>query len=133
MRVTRFCSFEEYFKYARGETLVNTTQHRAKNKSLSIGFCFSEDDPDTAFQYLRGIVDLDVCMVLDIDERHLTESVGAYRKHGNPGNTQMMLKKEWCTTWYNSRIAKVISADPHYRELAPSHRDIAFLLDKNTN
>lgn len=128
MRVTRFCSFDEYFKFSKGEMLVNARQHRQKNKSLSIGFCFCEDEPKTAFEYLKGIVDLDVCMVLDIEDKHLTESVGIYHKPGFSGNA-MMVKREWCATWYNNRIAKLISVDSHFRKLAPSHRDIKHLLD----
>lgn len=124
MRVTRFCSAEEFQKFINGETLHNNTIHqRINHGSKSVGFCFVEDEPEVAFRYLKGIVDLDYCIVLDFEDGHLKPSVGAY----NVGGANAIIiekKREWCCEWYNNKVATLVYADKHYAQLAPSRRDL---------
>lgn len=111
MRVTRFCSLNEFYQFMSGETLINTTDHfkGGKGGSLSVGFCFTEDDPLTAWRYLKGIVYPEICMVLDIDPSLLKESRGKYADYstGQDG-THICLKREYCLTQYSNKIAKLI-------------------------
>lgn len=124
MRVTRFCSAEEYRKFINGETLHNSIVHQLVNHgSKSVGFCFAEDEPEVAFKYLKGIVDLDYCVVLDFKDGHLKPSVGAY----NVGGANAIIiekKREWCCEWYNNKVATLLGFDKHYVQLAPSRRDL---------
>lgn len=113
MRVTRFCSISEFTKFASGETLRNDTDHYmgGKGGSTSRGFCFTEDDPDTAWRYLKGIVNHEVCMVLEIDKNLLNESMGRYAdfSDGKDGSTACF-KKEYCTCEYSNKTAKLIKS-----------------------
>lgn len=111
MRVTRFCSLNEYHKFISGETLINTTDHYngGKGGSISVGFCFTEDEPHTAWRYLKGIVYPEICMVLDIDNSLLTPSFGKYGDYSNgQDGTHACLKIEYCLTQYSNRTAKLI-------------------------
>lgn len=111
MRVTRFCSISEFTKFVSGETLRNDTDHYmgGKGGSTSRGFCFTEDDPHTAWRYLKGIVSYDVCMVLEIDKDFLQETSGRYAdfSDGKDGSTAC-IKKEYCTCEYSNKTAKLV-------------------------
>lgn len=113
MILTRFCSLEEYNKFIDGEVLVNETDHyrNGMGGSLSVGFCFIEDEPTTAWRYLKGIVSPDVCMVLDIDEALLTKSMGKYVDYGQPDDgykAQACLKREYYLTRYSNKTARLV-------------------------
>lgn len=66
-RVTRFMSKDEWDAFKEGRILLNETDHfdGGKGGSNSKGFCFTEDTPDEAWKYLKGIVDADVCAVFE--------------------------------------------------------------------
>lgn len=112
MLVTRFCSFAEYNKFVSGETLVNTADHYrgGRGGSTSKGFCFTADEPKTAWRYLKGIVDCDICMVLDIDERLFTKSSGKYADYSKPWTIapQSCLKREYCLKEYSLSTATLV-------------------------
>lgn len=61
-----------------------------------------------AWRYLKGIVDEDVCLVLDMDKALLQQSVGMYADFSTEGRIGRCLKKEYCTTAYSSKTAKLL-------------------------
>lgn len=126
MRVTRFCSKDEYDSFISGRRLCNDRRAREDRgfNSTAVGFCFTEEAPDIAFQHLKGIVDHEVCMTLEFPDGHLTESEGVYCEPPFYDEAILTTKKEWCCVWYDKFTAKLISADFHYTELAPSRRQL---------
>lgn len=111
MRVTRFMSLAEWEAFERGETLVNTTDHfdGGKGGSKSVGFCFTEDAPEVAWEYLAGIVDADVWVTFEFPDGYLTESDGKYSDQSKgAGFYDVVYRTEWCCTSYDNTIAKVI-------------------------
>lgn len=113
MRVTRFCSLAEYHKFISGEVLVNTTDHYkgGKGGSTSKGFCFTEDSPHTAWQYLKGIVYPEICMVLEIADSLLNMSIGKYADYSNgQDGSHACLKIEYCTCQYSNKSARLVKA-----------------------
>lgn len=111
MRVTRFCSLAEYNKFMSGETLTNNTDHfkNGKGGSISVGFCFTDDDPQTAWRYLKGIVYPEICMILDIDRSLLRESRGKYADYSNgQDGSHACLKREYCLTQYSCKTATLV-------------------------
>jgi len=111
MIVTRFCSIEEYKKFMSGETLINTTDHfrGGRGGSVSVGFCFTEDDPVTAWRYLKDIVYPEICMVLDIDDQLLTVSLGKYADYSDgKDGSDACIKVEYCLTQYSNKTAKLV-------------------------
>jgi len=110
MILTRFCSQAEYDKYLSGETLTNTTDHYrgGKGGSTSVGFCFTTDEPKTAWRYLKGCVDFDVCVVLEIADALLTHSVGKYADYSKDDGIGSCLKQEYCLTTYSNKTAKLL-------------------------
>lgn len=110
MILTRFCSQAEYDKYLSGETLTNTTDHYrgGKGGSTSVGFCFTTDEPKTAWRYLKGCVDFDVCVVLEIADALLTHSVGKYADYSKDDGIGSCLNQEYCLTTYSNKTAKLL-------------------------
>ena len=111
MRVTRFMSRAEWEAFERGETLINTTDHfnGGQGGSISVGFCFTEDEPAAAWRYLGGIVDADVWATFEFPDGYLSKSDGKYRDTGEKaGFCDIIYRPEWCCTSYNNTIAKVI-------------------------
>lgn len=108
--LTRFCSIDEYNKFIAGEVLTNTTDHYrgGRGGSTSVGFCFSKDEPKVAFQYLKGIVDCDICMVLDIDRKSLIKASGKYAKQKDGNFICAVLKEEYCCIQYSKKTAKLV-------------------------
>lgn len=103
-KVVRFCSIEEYRRLMSGEYLYNLTNHAALGRSTSsVGFCFAEDDPATAWRYLKGIVDSDVCMQLVFKPGTLTKSKGRYIDYSNGTFSSLppCIKREWCCKTYS--------------------------------
>ena len=111
MRVTRFMSLAEWEAFERGETLINNTDHfdGGKGGSKSIGFCFTEDPPEVAWQYLKGIVDADVCATFEFPDNYLTKSDGKYSDQSEgAGFFDYEIRTEWCCRSYDNTIAKVV-------------------------
>lgn len=111
MRVTRFMSLAEWEAFERGETLINTTDHLdgGNGGSKSVGFCFTEDEPATAWRYLAGVVDADVWATFEFPDNYLTKSDGKYSdKSEGACFFDYVIRTEWCCTSYNNTIAKVI-------------------------
>lgn len=117
MRVTRFMSRGEFGKLMAGEKLTNTTVHKKRGAySESVGFCFTEDEPMTAFEYLYGIVDADVWVTFDFPDGYLTESGGLYADHSEGAKVgDLVVKREWCCTEYSLDIASVIKMDANFK------------------
>lgn len=111
MKLTRFCSRVEYEKYMAGETLRNHTDHYrgGRGGSTSFGFCFSPDEPKTAWRYLKGVVNPEACMLLEISEELLTPSFGKYADYskGHSGEISC-IKTEYCLTEYSQKTARLI-------------------------
>lgn len=111
MRVTRFMSLAEWKAFERGETLTNNTDHfkGGKGGSKSIGFCFTEDEPAIAWEYLKGIVDADIWVTFEFPNGYLKKSSGKYADtREGAGFYDVVYRTEWCCTSYNNTIAKVI-------------------------
>lgn len=129
MIVTRFCSKKEFDAFMSGENLINETDHfkGGAGGSQSRGFCFSPDKPKVCFEYLKGIVDTEVCMVLHFQDGYLTESLGKYRdvnRESIDGLPCATLIRELCCTKYNNKIATLIWHTNRYHELCPNASDI---------
>lgn len=113
MRVTRFCSYAEYQKFMSGEILTNYTNHfrDGQGGSISVGFCFTDDDPKTAWRYLKGIVYPEICMELEIEDSLLSPSFGKYGDYSNgQDGTHACLKRECCLTQYSNKTVKLVRA-----------------------
>lgn len=125
---------DEYRKFRQGELLVNNTTHAVATNSRSSakGFCFSEDIPEVAFRYLSGVVDLDICMVLDIPKEYLNPAHGVYKDPDCECNGEIttMIKSEWCCETYDNKIAKLVFATNYYSLIGISHRDIDKLIKR---
>lgn len=92
-------SLAEWQAFQQGERLVNHTDHfnGGRGGSKSKGFCFTEDIPDEAWKYLKGIVDADVCVTLEFPDGYLTESYGVYADQREDAEfLDKVLKREWC-------------------------------------
>lgn len=122
MKVFRFMSREEFFKYMNGETLQNKKKHIGKTNS--IGFCFldlEEYKPEEACHFLCGIVSGDICAVFEVEESLLNKTWGIYRKPKEYSEDVMkntvnlilfpinFTANEYCTTEYSNKDFKLIS------------------------
>ena len=131
-KVVRFCSIEEYRRLISGEYLYNPTNHAALGRpSTSVGFCFAEDDPATAWRYLKGIVDVDICLQLVFKPGTLTKSKGRYADYSNGTFSSLppCIKREWCCTTYSLSDIETLEVitdfcQPQELYLAKSIKDI---------
>lgn len=126
MRLTRFCSRKEYEAFLRGETLTNRTVHRMNGYNTSaVGFCFTPDEPEVAVHYLSGIVNLEVCMVVEIDPSLVNKHKGQYRDPVNVGLMagvhHKVMKPEHCLQSYDNKMVKLISADFSFAKRYPPY------------
>ena len=103
MNLYRFASNEEYHALLAGKVLHNATDHfkGGRGGSTSKGFCFTEDEPKIAWQYLKGIVTPDICLCFDIPRQLLIKSRGKYspKPIHHPDGTMTataVIKDEWC-------------------------------------
>lgn len=104
-------SLAEWQAFERGERLVNHTDHfgDCAAYSLSKGFCFTEDNPDDAWVYLRGIVDADVWATFEFPNGYLRESRGIYADHSEGADFfDKVIKTEWCCEEYDNKVAQVV-------------------------
>lgn len=129
MIVTRFCSLEEFVAFQRGDNLVNNTDHYkgGRGGSKSKGFCFSPDLPSECIEYLKGIVDTEICMMLEFPDGYLSDSLGKYcdvKRQNKNGEWQATLKHELCCTAYNNRVARLIAYTQDYHKLYPNASDL---------
>lgn len=108
-------SYEEFEKYMNGENLYNNTKHKAKTNS--IGFCFfdiNDFSPEFAWEFLKGAIFPDICVVLEVDETLLRKGYGIY---SDPNKTlyelmnfipKMIRVSEYCTENYNKEVFKLV-------------------------
>ena len=130
MKVTRFMSRAEWDKLTSGQTITNHRKHKAK--TTSVGFCFTEDEPQVAWKYLGGVVDAEVCVTFEFPDGFLTESKAQYadkREGAKFGN--LMEKRDWYCTEYSLDECKVVCViDPFMgEEYHQLKKIIDFLLD----
>lgn len=134
MIVHRFMSLKEYNALQSGKIITNNTIHAKKGfKTTSKGFCFFEEDPDEAIHWLSGIVDLDVCVSFEIEEKLLAKTQGKYADSTKFDPSKVMhigdkieyiVKNEYCRFWYCLDIVKILSATTKYRDLYPSKDEL---------
>ena len=130
MQVTRFRSRKEWLALCSGQTITNNRKH--KSKTTSVGFCFTEDSPEVAWQYLAGIVDADVCVTFDFPDGFLTESTAKYADQSEGAKmTDLMDKREWCCTEYSLNDANWVDViDPYMCEAYRNLKKIIEELEK---
>ena len=101
----------EWDAFQDGRILYNDTDHfnGGRGGSKSKGFCFTEDTPDEAWKYLKGIVDADVWATFEFPDGYLGESRGIYADHSEGADFfDKVIKTEWCCVKYHRSIAKVV-------------------------
>ena len=112
MIVTRFMSRDEWDAFKEGRILLNETDHfdGGKGGSKSKGFCFTEDTPDEAWKYLKGIVDADVWATFEFPDGYLRESQGIYADHSEGADfLDKVIKTEWCCEEYDNKVAQMVA------------------------
>ena len=131
MKVHRFMSDAEYEVLMAGGKLMNGTVHSDKNKSTSVGFCFFTEDPDEAIHWLSGCCYPGWCVTLEFPAGYLNESVATYRDSEKDDlyspKHKHIERKEYCTTQYDNRTAKVLCATQKYKDYADIRRELEFL------
>ena len=111
MKVFRFMSQEEFDKLQNGETLINTDNHKDLNTN-SVGFCFMDCEdysPESAYEFLDGIVSEDIVVQFEVDESLLTKSGGMYADPDGEWFLSRMWVDEYCCTSYNNKDFKLLS------------------------
>ena len=122
MKVFRFMSNLEFEKLMNDEILVNDKVHEANTNSK--GFCFLNCEdfiPEKAIHFLSGVVNLDKCVVFEVDEKKLNETWGEYAEPiETTGDTvqdflniienfrKMFRTREYCTKKYSNKDFKII-------------------------
>jgi len=111
MTVFRYMSFEEFNDFKIGKTLVNHTDHSKEHCTNSKGFCFLDEcdhSPESAYEFLSGIVSDDVCVRFEVDDELLTMAYGTYADpFGNNWNDNMTID-EYCCESYNNKDFKML-------------------------
>ena len=133
MIVHRFMSEAEYQSLLKGKVLCNSTNHRKKGqKSSSIGFCFFVEDPEEAVHWLSGIVDLNWCVTLEVDDGFLIQSCGWYADESKMSlqrrlmlgqQVPMMKKVEYCRCRYSLDDVKFLGATDKYYHIYPTKEE----------
>lgn len=115
MKLFRFMSREEFFKYIHGEKLVNNTNHNKDRnfKSNSIGFCFfnyAHYNPEEIYHSVTGIVSDDICCIFETDKDNVKLSRGRYSKayDKNSNRRDSFIAKEYCTIEYSKETFKLL-------------------------
>lgn len=106
----------EWDKLQAGQTITNNRKHKAK--TTSVGFCFTEDEPQVAWKYLDGVVDAEVCVTFEFPDGFLTESKAQYADQSEGAEfTDLMDEREWCCTEYSLDDCEVVKViDPFMGE-----------------
>lgn len=120
MILHRFCSAKEFEAYQRGDMLVNNTDHSKKrgSASTSVGFCFFTEDPEEAVHWLSGIVDLDICMTVEVYESDVIKSRGRYLE---AEKRVPIYREEYCTKTYDNYKFRLVDSTTKYSSYAPNH------------
>lgn len=116
MKLFRFMSRDELFKYLHGEKLVNYTNHNKDNnfKTDSIGFCFfnyAHYNPEEIYHSVTGIVSNDICCIFETSRDNLKTSSGRYAKTDLTDPRlpfKVFYAKEYCTTEYSKETFKLL-------------------------
>lgn len=133
MIVHRFMSKQELSVLLAGKQLCNSTNHHKKfnRRTTSIGFCFFADDPDEAVHWLSGIVDLDYCVTMEVDDGFLLQSYGLYMDNettdlSHPMNYDDFMKvakfkkrTEYCRSRYSLTDVKILNVTDKYYTMYP--------------
>lgn len=124
MILHRFCSNREFAAYMRGDTLTNYKSHaaaRGRDVTTAVGFCFFTDDPDTAIHRLSGIVDVDICITVDVPDKAVKLCQGRYTNWTSPGIREgTVMIPEYCTISYDKTVFKLVSYTDKYRDYCPN-------------
>lgn len=121
MILHRFCSISEYDLYQSGASLLNDRDHYngGHGGSVSVGFCFFEGDPHEWAHRLNGLVDFDVLLTVEVDPVLVLRSMGVYadwsRDNGRDPPPRALFR-EYCSTRYDNKTFKFISADFFFKE-----------------
>ena len=142
MEIHRFMSRREYELLAAGKELYNPTNHRKKDKKRtnSIGFCFFTENPDDAVHWLSGIVDLDVCVTMEVPDGWGVKSWGLYLDDeatdmSKPMNYQDFMREakfkkraEICRCRYSTKDVRIIDATDKYYSMYPPRSEHQHLI-----
>jgi hypothetical protein len=108
-------SIREAMIYFSGDTLKNDTHHTGRTNS--VGFCFfplEQDEPETAFRYMAGITNMDVCIVFEVNDKTLAKMkkgygiYSSYKEGAKWGDTQTLT--EYSIKEYNIKDFKPVKA-----------------------
>lgn len=125
MILYRFMSREELRRLQAGQTVINESKHEG-NRTTSRGFCFTEDDPQEAIRYLKGIVDTDVCVKFKVPDGCFRRTKGIYRDPDNDHSTMLPMsfnnvahieRTEYCTTRYSLKQVEIVNVTTAYANL----------------
>lgn len=133
MIVHRFMGAQECRALLEGKTLYNPTNHRKKDgkRSSSIGFCFFTEEPDDAVHWLSGIVDLDYCVTMEVEDGYLLKSFGVYLDEertdmSKPMNYEDFMREakfkkrvEYCRCRYSRKDVKILGVTDKYYKMYP--------------
>ncbi len=139
MVVHRFMSDAEYQSLINGKVLYNNTNHRKKNKqrSSSVGFCFFIEDPNDAVRWLGGVVDLDWCVTMEVDNGFLIQSCGMYADENKwqkdkvlkvGDSIPMVKRKEYCRCRYSLKDVKILKATQMFKSMCPSKKEMKCII-----
>lgn len=120
MILHRFMSAAEYEAYSRGETLHNNTIHRENgSRSTSVGFCFFPEDPDDAKHWLSSLVDMDVCLTVDVPGELITEAnraKGRYADYSSDDFNASVIRREYCFREYDRERFREVEASTAFAD-----------------
>ena len=127
MKVHRFMSRKELAALMSGKKLVNNTDHKKEGlRTTSVGFCFFTEDPDEAVHWLSGIVCLECCVTMEVDDDYLVESYGVYVdiSKDDPSlpldQIPSIKRKEYCRSRYSIDDVKLLNVTCKYESRYPS-------------
>lgn len=133
MIVHRFMGNSEYQALLSGKVLHNSTNHRKKRqRSSSVGFCFFTEDPSNAIHWLSGIVDLNWCVTMEVDDDFLVKSSAWYADESKfdashylmiGQSVPMIRREEYCRCRYSLDDVKIISATDEYYSKYPTREE----------
>lgn len=142
MIIHRFMSRSEYEQLVAGKELYNNTNHHKKDqkRTNSVGFCFFMEDPDQAVHWLCGIVDLEMCVTMEVPDGWGVRSWGLYLDEeasdlSKPMNYQEFMREakwkkrtEICRCRYSTKQVRIISATDKYYHLYPPRSEHQHLI-----
>lgn len=127
MRVHRFMSRKELTALMSGKKLVNRRDHKKEGlRTTSVGFCFFTEDPDEAVHWLSGIVCLECCVTMEVDDGYLVESYGVYVDISKDDPSKPLdqipsiKRREYCRSRYSIDDVKILNVTCKYESMYPS-------------